>query len=67
MSETFYYAPIRSLSLGAPFWYSFLISMVLSLIAALRLSNITPGGTGAREVGMNTGTQRRRNCVSVHK
>ncbi len=50
----FYYASIRSLSLGAPFWDVFLILVASSLSGVLRLSNITPGRSEAKVVGRNT-------------
>ncbi len=43
---------------GAPFWDVFSISVALSLGVALRLSNITPGGSEAQMVGRNTRQKR---------
>ncbi len=40
------------------FWDTFSISVALSLGAILRLSNITPGGSEAREVGRNLRQKR---------
>ncbi len=44
MRTLFYYAPIRSLSLGAPFRYVFLISVALSLPPTYALSFSLFGG-----------------------
>ncbi len=43
---------------GAPFRDVFSISVVLSLGAVLRLSNITPGGSEARVIGRNMRRKR---------
>ncbi len=52
VGNPFYYASIRSLSLGAPFWYVFSISVALSLSICMR--NNTPEGSDRRVVGRNT-------------
>ncbi len=49
-NSSFYYASIRLLSLGAPFWYSFLILVMLSL-SLLRM--YYDACTTLREAGTN--------------
>ncbi len=56
--HNFYYASIRSLSLRSVFLRHFLISVALSPVAVLGLSNITLGGSEARVVGRNTRRKR---------
>ncbi len=56
---TIYYASNSLLSLGTSFLYILLISVALSLSSlryydACLLRNITPGGSDAREIGINT-------------
>ncbi len=57
----FYYFSVRSLSLGAPFWYVFYYQWCYLLVSCMR--NITPGESDAGVVGTNR-RQKRTMCPS---
>ncbi len=62
----FYYASIRSLSLGAPFWYVFFFYQWRYLLVSW-MQNITSGGSDARLIGTNRRLKRTAYASEITK